>query len=463
MQQPSKITDYLEAVRQQIRWKKAQPPVLEEINNHITDQKNAFTAEGYTEEEAINKALAEMGDPIVVGEQLDRAHRPRPDWPLLVMTATMLLSGLAIHILIGPNHRNNGAEMFQKQIIWAGIALVMMIAAYFVDFTIIGKFPRAVFFGLCVIIAADYLYTRIHISSIYAINLLLFFPAAYAGLVYKMRNKGYAGLTLCGAIIIIPACLAMLGPRRLNETVFFLLCTSGLIILTAAVAKGWFKVRKLLAMFIMYTSAAAVLPTLFLMIMGKGYVVRKIQVMWNPAFDSTGYGYIGTVIQRFLSHSRFIGEGLPLSGFEKYTLLQLLPDVNTDFLVTYLIYRFGWIVLIGTIVLFLAFIMRALILCKQQKSVLGFLVSLAIISTFALQCVIYIASNSGFFFFSPLSLPLISYGGQALVINMCLIGLLLSVFRTGDLVRDKARAAAGRSSRLIQFNKGQIIINLKIK
>lgn len=185
--------------------------------------------------------------------------------------------------------------------------------------------------------------------------------------------------------------------------------------------------------------------------------------MWNPAFDSTGSGYIGTVIQRFLSHSQFIGGGLPLSGFEKYTPLQLLPDVNTDFLVTYLIYRFGWIVLIGTIVLFLAFIIRALILCKQQKSVLGFLVSLAIISTFALQCVIYIASNSGFFFFSPLSLPLISYGGQALVINMCLIGLLLSVFRTGDLVRDKAGAAVGRSSRFIQYNKGQIIINLKIK
>jgi len=45
-------------------------------------------------------------NPIVVGEQLDRAHRPRPDWPLFVMTATMLLLGLAVKYV------NYGAEMF---------------------------------------------------------------------------------------------------------------------------------------------------------------------------------------------------------------------------------------------------------------------------------------------------------------------------------------------------------------
>ena len=128
MLQPNKITAYLEAVGQQIRWKRAQAPVLEELNNHITDQKNAFIHEGLNEQLATDKSIAEMGDPMVVGEQLDRAHRPRPDWPLLIMTAPMLLLGLAIQFWIGPNHLNNGAEMFQKQIIWAGIAILVMFA-----------------------------------------------------------------------------------------------------------------------------------------------------------------------------------------------------------------------------------------------------------------------------------------------------------------------------------------------
>ena len=73
---PSKITEYLEVVCRQIRWKKAQTSVLEEIENHIIDQKNALISDGFSEEEATDKAIAEMGDPIVVGEQLDRVHRP---------------------------------------------------------------------------------------------------------------------------------------------------------------------------------------------------------------------------------------------------------------------------------------------------------------------------------------------------------------------------------------------------
>ena len=75
--QSTKITEYLEVVRQQIRWKKVQSSVLEEIENHIIDQKNAFMIDGFSEEEAIDKTIAEMGDPIVVGEKLDRVHRPR--------------------------------------------------------------------------------------------------------------------------------------------------------------------------------------------------------------------------------------------------------------------------------------------------------------------------------------------------------------------------------------------------
>lgn len=275
MQQPSKITEYLEAVRQQIRWKRAQSPVLEEINNHIADQKDAFIREGLTEEEATDKAIVEMGDPIVVGEQLDRAHRPRPDWPLLVMTAAMLLLGLAIQILIGPNHRNNGAEMFQKQIVWAGIAILVMIAAYFFNFTIIGKFPKTGFLGLCAIMVADYLFTRATSStgrSIYAINLLLMFPTAYTGFVYRMRNKGYGGFILCGVTFIISAYITVLVPGGRNEAVvFFLLCTSCLIILTAAVTKGWFNVRKIFALFIMYISTTvAAWPALFFVMRAGG-------------------------------------------------------------------------------------------------------------------------------------------------------------------------------------------------
>ena len=459
MQQPSKIADYLEAVQQQIRWKKAQPPVLEEINNHITDQKNAFIRDGFNEEEATNKAIAEMGDPIVVGEQLDRTHRPRPDWPLLVMVAILLLLGLAIQIVIGPNNFTNGDEMVQKQIRWAGISILVMFAAYFLDFTIIGKYPKVAYFALCAFTVASYLITGGNrgTSTIY---LLLLFPTAFAGFVYSVGSKGYRGLILCGIAFIIPAYLSMLVP---NVTILFLICTSYLTIMTVAVEKGWFNVRKRFAILTMYSSTAAVLSTLFVMKMGDGYFMRRMQMIFNPSLDPTGTGYIGSMIQRLLAHSQFIGEGLPIRGYGEYSGLTLLPAVNSDFLLTYLIYRFGWIVLIGIIVIFAVFITRAILLCKKQKGILGFLVSLAIISTFAVQCMVFIAFDLGLLLLSPVSLPFLSYGGRALVTNMFLIGLLLSVFRTVNLVGDKAGAgvAVAKSSHFLQYDNGKIIINLK--
>ncbi len=465
MQPPDKIAGYLETVRQQIRWKRVQPIVLEEIENHITDQKNALLIEGVDEEMAIDQALTEMGDPVIVGEQLDHAHRPKPDWILLTLTGAMLLLGFAIQFFI--DSTLDGAWRLEQQMLWVGIALIVMLAAYFADFTIVGKYPKLAFFTLGAITLVFCFFTgEVKGAARYAIYPLLVFPTAFAGLVYNMRNKGYGGLILCGAAFVIPAFLSMIVP---NLTVLFLLGVSCLTILTATVLKGWFNVRKLSALLILFIPTAIVLPASFFMfIMSVGYRAERLRYVFNPSLDPTGMGYMGTAIQRILSHAQFIGVGKPMNYYDygvsvdasNILAAHMLPAINTDYLLTYLTYRFGWIVLLGIIALFAVFIIRAIILCKKQKSVLGYLTSTAIVSTFAVQLIVYIASNLGFMLLSPLSLPLISYGKMALVTNMFLIGLLLSVFRTGTLVRDENESVAVKLKNFIQYENGRIIIDL---
>lgn len=55
--------DYLELMTGQIRCKKMCPVIAREVEDHIEDQKQAFMAEGMTEEEAEKAAVEEMGDP----------------------------------------------------------------------------------------------------------------------------------------------------------------------------------------------------------------------------------------------------------------------------------------------------------------------------------------------------------------------------------------------------------------
>lgn len=54
---------YAEKVCEQIRWKKAHPAVAQEIEDHLTDQKNAYLAAGDSESIAEEKALLQRVTP----------------------------------------------------------------------------------------------------------------------------------------------------------------------------------------------------------------------------------------------------------------------------------------------------------------------------------------------------------------------------------------------------------------
>lgn len=67
MERPETIQAYLDAVGEQIRWKRARPVVARELEQHLTDQRDAFLEEGADPETAERMAVEEMGDPVFVG------------------------------------------------------------------------------------------------------------------------------------------------------------------------------------------------------------------------------------------------------------------------------------------------------------------------------------------------------------------------------------------------------------
>ena len=58
------LSEYLEAVGAQIRWRRARRPLLRELSDHIADQAAAFEAEGRSPDEALAATLA-IGYPAV--------------------------------------------------------------------------------------------------------------------------------------------------------------------------------------------------------------------------------------------------------------------------------------------------------------------------------------------------------------------------------------------------------------
>ena len=72
---------------------------------------------------------------------------------------------------------------------------------------------------------------------------------------------------------------------------------------------------------------------------------------------------------------------------------------------------------------------------RKLTNALSRVVALAILFTLLGQIVFYLLETLGFGLISGLSLPLISPGNAALMVDAVLVGFLLSVFRNGEAMQ----------------------------
>ncbi len=450
MQQPIRISEFLKTVCEQVRWKKAHNIISEELENHITDQKDAYIAAGIDEEKAMTKAIKEMGDPVLIGSELDRTHQPKIEWSVVLLTGLVLLIGFAIRRVIAFDL--DLAWLGRNSIISAILGLGFMVLVYHLDFTILGRYPKAIYFALLVLTIGTIAFSpAVNGRYFYAQFILLLFPTAFAGILYNMRTKGYLGIILSGIFLAVPAFIGLVAAGFPIVVVYSLAC---LILLTFAIANGWFNVKRVYGMLLFYIPT--IITTMIVgmvTIVNNPYRLRRLNSFFDPSFDPLGAGYIGTITREMLAKARFLGRGQ--FGIDQG---MMLPNASTDFVVTYLIHRVGWMPVIVLMALLLSFIVRSLVLCSGQKSVLGKLVSASVLITFTMQIVLYVAFNLGFQLVSPLTLPMISHSGTATVINMILIGVMLSVFKSGDLFRDNLAMPTRERKKLLEIIDGRRII-----
>jgi len=135
-----------------------------------------------------------------------------------------------------------------------------------------------------------------------------------------------------------------------------------------------------------------------------------------------------------LSSARFFGPSDSLYFDFNGAQRIILPEAHTDYVFAYIVSSLGWIAgLITVTIVFLA-IARMFFAVKKIKHDYGKYLSISIVTIFALQAIGNILMNLTLFPTLQVSLPFISYGGTYFVLNMALMGLLLSVYRRKDLV-----------------------------
>ncbi|MEL0035639.1 MAG: rod shape-determining protein RodA [Gammaproteobacteria bacterium] len=156
----------------------------------------------------------------------------------------------------------------------------------------------------------------------------------------------------------------------------------------------------------------------------REYQQDRVRIFLNPELDPLGKGYHIIQSKIAIGSGGFYGKGW-LEGTQSQ--LEFLPERHTDFIFSVLGEELG---LLGVLVLLLLYgfvIGRGLFIGWQAQDTFGRLLAGAIILTFFVYLFVNIGMVTGLLPVVGLPLPMLSYGGTAMVTMMAGMGMLMSI------------------------------------
>ena len=160
------------------------------------------------------------------------------------------------------------------------------------------------------------------------------------------------------------------------------------------------------------------------------YQRERILTFLNPERDPLGAGYHILQSKIALGSGGMFGKGF-LQGTQSH--LNFLPEMQTDFIFTSLAEEFGLVGALGLLALYVCMLAYAVAIALRSRSQFGRLLGMGIAATFFVYFFINIAMVTGLVPVVGVPLPLVSYGGTAMVTILVGFGLVMSVYIHRDV------------------------------
>lgn len=220
-------------------------------------------------------------------------------------------------------------------------------------------------------------------------------------------------------MVVIPVALVLRQPDL--GTAVMLMMVSGAILFLAGVRLWMFAA--------VGATALAAIPVAWRFL--HDYQQQRVITFFNPESDPLGAGYHIIQSKIALGSGGLFGKGF-LLGSQSH--LSFLPEKQTDFVFTMLAEEFGMaggLALLGLYALVIAY---GFAMSLRSRNQFGRLVGMGVTVTFFLYVFINIAMVMGLIPVVGVPLPLISYGGTAMLTILFGFGLLMSVHVHRDVL-----------------------------
>ena len=361
--------------------------------------------------------VSATGEELTLGRKLVLLN-----WPLVLLLC--LISAIGVVMLYSAGG-GSWEPWAMRQVMRLGAALVLMLVVALIDIRFWLRYAYAIYFATAGLLVGvelagatgmgaqrwiDLGVVRLQPSELMKIALILGLARYFHGI--SIEDVGRPSRLLAPVLMtLVPAFLVLRQPDL--GTAVMLVIAGATVFFVVGVRLWKFAAVGVLGL--------AAMPVVWSFL--RPYQRQRILTFFDPETDPLGAGYHILQAKIALGSGGVFGKGY-MQGSQAH--LDFLPERQTDFIFTMLAEEFGLMGGLEVLALFLLLFAYGIAIALRIRNQFGRVVALGVTMTVSLYVSLNIAMVMGLVPVVGAPLPLISYGGTALLSVMVGYGLLLS-------------------------------------
>ncbi|WP_078427161.1 FtsW/RodA/SpoVE family cell cycle protein [Alkalihalobacterium alkalinitrilicum] len=418
------LQSFIKKVKTEIKSKEAQALVEQELLGHIEEQNDSLKRKGHTEEEACKLAIEQMGNPIMLGQEMNQLHRPRVDWSLFFLfTAIIVMSLIPMYTL------STVIEgLFERKMVFNVIGIVIVLSVMLFDYRKLERLGVFLYGSTTLLLIYIFFYGAVvagkkflvigNFSLDITFTLFLLY-VAWSSLLQQLQFKRMFMLTI---LFLAPIGLYIINGYYIFSIMYFI----AVLVMLNVNGRNNLVHKK----FIWLSMIGAFILSNIYWVIAPPHQKERFVAFLNPEQYRDTWGYVTSITKEMIAGAGWFGQG------NVYEQVRRLPEAHTDLIFPYIIYVFGW----GGGIL-LTFLLGLLVFrivkvsCKTKHS-FGKNIVIGGGILLAFPILVNTLMSLGFLPVVSIHLPFMSYGGTHLLSNSIIVGLILSVYRRKDLIME---------------------------
>ena len=370
---------------------------------------------------------------------LRRREESYIDYSLIFIILFLLAFGLIMLYSTSSYEANldfgDSAYYFKHQLFPTLLGLVGMIIMSYIPYKILSKFAMPIYvaaaamlvliipFGKTINGAKRWIYimgVSIQPAEIAKVAAIVF----TATIIMKLRKnlmspRGFA------AALIFPTILAgmvYIITRNLSSAIIIM----GITIIMLFVSTPGYK------RYIIFVVAVLALAAALVLIIasseqtsGMNYRFERVLAWLDPAAHASGKGFQTLQALYAIGSGGVFGKGLG----ESMQKMGFIPEAQNDMIFSIICEELGLFGAIAVMLMFLLMIWRLMIIANNAPDMFGALLVVGVMAHIAIQVILNIAVVTNTIPNTGITLPFISYGGSAVIIQLAEMGITLNVAR----------------------------------